>query len=313
MSKPKKATIELRSYELNPSFPVKLLTGEHWLISDTPAKTLHFHNCLEIGLCHSAEGTIAFGDASMPFHSGDVSIISCDIPHTTYSAKGTTSLWSYLFVDLSLLLSPYHALSNPSEQKIYNKLEHDFRILLSYNEYPFICQIMKEIIYECSTKKLFYEDSVRGLFATLSIKLLREYEKQPDSHLFPAKDSFSLKPALDFIRHHYMENFDIAALAGKCELSESHFRKIFSEITGQSPLEYLNHFRIEKACSLLRINERSILNISEAVGFASLSSFNRHFSALMKCTPSAYRQQHAAIQNNTSILKYSGWLLPEKL
>lgn len=312
MRKEKRNAIELRNYELNPYFPVKLLTGKHWIISDTPAENLHFHNCLEIGMCHSDHGTIRFHDASFQFCAGDVSIISCDIPHTTYSAVGTASLWSYLFVDLSMLLHPYSALSSIAELNILNKLEHNFHAIFSHRAHAFIHEIVQEIIGEISSEKDYYEDSVRSLFAALSIKLLREYDNRPDD-LMKAGHSFSIKPALDYIRSYYMQNFDIPELAKRCRLSESHFRKVFTETIGQSPLEYINRIRIEKACTLLRISELSVLGISEAVGFGSLSSFNRHFLGVMGMSPSCYRQENSTLKNYSSIIKYNGWLLPEKL
>ena len=53
MSKPKNIVTEYRNYYLPVDFPLLLLTGEHWKISDIPSSRLHFHNCLEIGICHS--------------------------------------------------------------------------------------------------------------------------------------------------------------------------------------------------------------------------------------------------------------------
>ena len=60
MSKPKNTVMEYRNYYLPGDFPVLVLTGGHWKISDIPSSRLHFHNCLEIGLCHSHSGTMKF-------------------------------------------------------------------------------------------------------------------------------------------------------------------------------------------------------------------------------------------------------------
>lgn len=313
MSKQKKQVIELRNYELNPYFPVKLLTGKHWVISDVPARNLHFHNCLEIGLCHADHGILEFHDTTAAFRAGDISVISCDIPHTTYSASHLSSLWSYIFVDLSMLLHPYSALSSTTELNISKKLEYNFRTLMHRDTHPFLYELVEEIIRELSSKRDFYEDSVRSLFATLAVKLLREYDTLPHTALQMDHNSFSIKPALDFMRNYYMQKSDILSLAKLCCLSESHFRKVFTEITGQAPLEYLIHIRLEKACTLLRISELSILAVSEAVGFGSLSSFNRHFLEVMGIAPSAYRQKNSSLKNHHSVLKYNGWLIPEKL
>lgn len=95
-----KQVIEYRNYYLPSSFPVLLLTGESWKISDIPSENLHFHNCLEIGFCHSDSGTLEFCNGmAIPFSEGDVTCIPRNIPHTTYSSPSTRSRWSYLFFD----------------------------------------------------------------------------------------------------------------------------------------------------------------------------------------------------------------------
>ena len=51
---------------------------------------LHFHNCLEVGICHTDSGTLEFCSAmTIPFSAGDVTCIPRNIPHTTYSARYT--------------------------------------------------------------------------------------------------------------------------------------------------------------------------------------------------------------------------------
>ena len=100
MSKPKKVITEYRHYDLSPDFPLLVLHGERWHISDVKADRLHFHNCLEIGVCHTHEGRLDFGDHSVTYKAGDFTLIARNYPHTTYSTHGGKSLWSYIFVDL---------------------------------------------------------------------------------------------------------------------------------------------------------------------------------------------------------------------
>ena len=126
MARPKKSIIEYRNYELTPFFPILLLTGEQWRISDIPSKRLHFHNCLEIGLCESDSGTMEFMDQNYPFKAGDVTVIASDIAHTTYSKKGTTSKWSYLFVDIEELFHYFFQLGAFDNGESLQKVLHGF-------------------------------------------------------------------------------------------------------------------------------------------------------------------------------------------
>ena len=79
----------------------------------------------------------------------------------------------------------------------------------------------------------------------------------------------------------------------------------------QQRIRYLNHTRITKACTLLRMTDESILTVGEQVGFRSMSSFNRHFAEAMGCSPSEWRRTVGA-GRSTSILKYNGWLTPPR-
>lgn len=70
MSRPPRTVIEYRNYELPADFPIQMLSGENWRISDVPSGVLHFHNCLEIGLCESDGGFLGFRGESGPSGRG---------------------------------------------------------------------------------------------------------------------------------------------------------------------------------------------------------------------------------------------------
>lgn len=299
-----KTVIEYRNYDLPAHFPIMVLTGERWHISDIPSGVLHFHNCMEVGLCESDSGTLELGEQPCAFHAGDVTVISGDLPHTTYSAPGTASKWSYLFADPEELLRPFFPLDALPRAELFRSLLHDYCNILSRQAHPGIHTLVCSIIAELRDKPLNYEISVRGLFLALMTELMRVRSALGAT---PAANSMPIAPALDYINEHYMDNFSMEELAGTCHMSESHFRRVFSAIMGIGPLEHLNRTRILKACALLRMTEDSVLHISDQVGFRSLSSFNRHFALAMGEAPTEWRRRMNA-NKNISILKYSGWL-----
>lgn len=300
-----RTVIEYRSYDLPAHFPILLLTGERWYISDIPTGVLHFHNCMELGLCENGSGALEFEDSPCSFTAGDVTAISGDLPHTTYSTKGTASKWSYVFLDPAELLRPFVPLDALPHGDWYRDLLHDYGSVFSKADHPAIYLLMQGIINGLRDKPLNYEISVRALVLALLTQLMRLRSEQGPT----VSSSMPIAPALEYINSHYMDNFSIEDLADVCHMSASHFRKLFSAIMGISPLEHLNRTRILRACSLLRMTEDSVLHISDQVGFRSLSSFNRHFSAMMGEAPTEWRRK-ANANKSVSILKYSGWLQP---
>lgn len=123
--------IEYRSYELPSHFPMRIIAGEDWRISDVPCGVLHFHNCLEIGLCESDGGKIDFAGHVEDFHAGDVTVIAGDVPHTTWSDAGTASKWAYLFCDPEELLRPFFALDTLPNARLLDGLLHGWCRVLS--------------------------------------------------------------------------------------------------------------------------------------------------------------------------------------
>ncbi len=305
MARPARAVLEYRHYPLPPRFPIQLLRGEHWRISAVPCGVLQCHHALEIGLCESDGGTLGCQGEERRFCAGDVTVIAGDVPHTTWSDPGAASKWSYLHLDLQALLRPFcpAALPDPS---VFQDIVQGHYFILPGAQYPAVWQTVAAAMDEMERRLPYCQLKVRTLLLSLGIELLRisaEPGRAARAGVIP------VSPALEYIEAHYMEDFPIEKLAALCGLSQSHFRKLFRELLGVGPLEYLNRTRIRKACSLMRMSEASILSISGQVGFASLSSFNRHFLAQLGVAPSRWRQSEGN-DPRTAVLKYGGWLAP---
>ena len=314
MSRPKHTAIEYRNYALPAYFPIILLTGDVWRISDVPSKTHHFHNCLEIGLCESDSGMMEFTNSAHPFKEGDVTFIASDISHTTYSPPGTASKWSYIFVNVEELFFPYFPMDVISNGDMYQKLLRNYCAVLSKDAYPEIHMLVTAIIEDLKRKELNFQFSVRGLMLSLMMKLMNIYataDLSADNNIQMHENSLAIAPAIYHIRKNYMSDFPLEELADMCSMSPSHFRRTFSSIMGFGALEYVNRIRITHAATMLRTTEIPILDISEEIGYHSVSSFNRHFMEIIGMPPLKYRKQMSCIRDN-SILKCTGWMTPPK-
>ena len=90
-----KPNIEYRNFYLPPDFPALLTTGS---ICGLSGDGLHFHNCLEIGICHSGSDLLTFyGGQNITFAEGDITCIPRNIPHATQPGSPDESYWSWLF------------------------------------------------------------------------------------------------------------------------------------------------------------------------------------------------------------------------
>ena len=310
MRKSQKRVIEYRVYDLPDTFPVLILSGEQWQISDVRSNRLHFHNCLEVGICHTDSGVIEFESKPLPFRAGDVTVVSRNILHTTYSSPGESSRWTYIFMQPELLIPPYLRQSL-QEADLLAEIEQNICDIFPNTKYPQIYFYADKIANNLETKPINYQTDVRALCVSFMIELMRIHSNQPFcERVKAAENALVLAPVLDFLQANYNQQFSIEELAEFCNMSLTHFRRTFGEIMGCAPLKFLHRTRITQARNLLRGTDLSILDISERVGYVSLSSFNRHFLQETGFSPSGWRQNIAAMPKH-NVTTYNGWMKPE--
>jgi len=95
--------------------------------------------------------------------------------------------------------------------------------------------------------------------------------------------------ARKFIEEHSGEELSLEKVAKAVSISVNHFSEKFKQVTGINFVQYVAHARFEKACHVLRNQSRPISEIAFAVGFQSLSQFNRVFRKLAGKSPSQFR------------------------
>lgn len=118
-------------------------------------------------------------------------------------------------------------------------------------------------------------------------------------HLYTSEDEkdFStnhrmeqVKSVLEFIENHYGENLTLEQLSTVAGMNPKYFCRIFRSITHQSPMDYVNFFRIEQAAYLLDSTELPITAVGSDCGFVESSYFTKVFKKYKRLTPRQYRQ-----------------------
>ena len=94
-----------------------------------------------------------------------------------------------------------------------------------------------------------------------------------------------------FVEDNFKTDCNLSIAALKLGISYSYLSRYFKKITGMSYNNYLNSYRISKACYLLHNTNLSVLECAYEVGYDSLRSFNRNFKLLTNTTPKNYKNQ----------------------
>jgi len=92
------------------------------------------------------------------------------------------------------------------------------------------------------------------------------------------------------MQSHYQRQIYLYELAGLANLSEFHFCRMFKESMAQTPQDYLNQVRIERAKILIDSSETNLADIALQCGFANQNHLDRCFKRQVGITPGAYRR-----------------------
>ena len=121
-----------------------------------------------------------------------------------------------------------------------------------------------------------------------------------DNHLYSAvtgnsaisdgKNIAKLKKVLTYLRENYDRQMSLADIAESADMSPKYFCHFFKEMTGKTPIEYLNGYRIERASQRLLNTDKSVTEISFLCGFNDLSYFIKTFKAQKGVSPTAFRK-----------------------
>ena len=117
---------------------------------------------------------------------------------------------------------------------------------------------------------------------------------------FPKKDTQIDSSALgyldaliDYIHLNYAKPNVITGMAHDRNLSRSYIYKLFRQYLDVSPSEYLDGFRIGRACSYLKETNAAISDIAHSVGYSETASFFRAFKRKTGMTPHEYRVKNS--------------------
>ncbi|MET0151684.1 MAG: AraC family transcriptional regulator [Candidatus Binatia bacterium] len=105
-----------------------------------------------------------------------------------------------------------------------------------------------------------------------------------------ARDRRRAVEAALWIDEHSHEELDLESIAQETRLSPFHFLRMFANVLGVTPHQYLVRSRLRHAAGMLADEGRSITDVALDVGFGDLSNFVRTFHRAAGVSPRAFRR-----------------------
>ncbi len=116
---------------------------------------------------------------------------------------------------------------------------------------------------------------------------------QADTPGTPAASESIIDAAVSYMQNNLHRSFNISELCKKLNISRTYFSTLFETTLKQSPYQYLQNLRIQRASELLLMDKNlHICEIAEMVGFQSSAQFCKTFRRFTGVKPSEFRSKY---------------------
>lgn len=141
--------------------------------------------------------------------------------------------------------------------------------------------------------------TVLGALYTLFAEL---YEQNAVSILSGAVEErfaseHKLKKVIELIENNYKEPITLAELAETAEMNPKYFCAFFKKYTHRSPIEYINLYRIDSACRIMKTSDCTVTEAAFSCGYNDLSYFVKIFKKYKGMTPKQYKLKYEKFIN----------------
>lgn len=96
----------------------------------------------------------------------------------------------------------------------------------------------------------------------------------------------------DYVDHHFMNRITEAELCTLLNITPQHLGRVTRTCVGMTPIEYVNHIRIDKARSYLGFTNLNACEVAKYCGFENNNYFWRTFKKQTGLTPGEYRKRY---------------------
>jgi AraC-like DNA-binding protein len=131
-------------------------------------------------------------------------------------------------------------------------------------------------------------DELGHAFASRFVEVVSGRTQKPMQAM--ARDRRRAVETALWIDAHSHRPIELEDAAGEAGLSPFHFLRLFSNVLGVTPHQYLVRSRLRHAARLLADDERPITDVAFDVGFGDLSNFVRTFHRAAGVSPGRFRQ-----------------------
>lgn len=258
-------------------------------VHDSRLAHYHSHKCIEIAFVLAGTGQYFVDGVTYDVKQGDLLICNPGVMHQSIVTDPNDPTLEFVcgFTDIHLHDMPDNTIALPDNSPI---------LVLSSENKREISRCCYEIIEE-------YNSSQPGRYYMIQAQMMRmlviifrslcgnKTNGFEGVNFESYSKGYVVKNILNYLNENYSQHISLDQIAKNMYLSPVYISKIFKEKTGDSPINYLIHVRLEKAKEMLEDGKGSIRSIATMVGYEDVYHFSKLFKKHFGVSPMYYRKK----------------------
>jgi len=216
-------------------------------------------------------------------------ILNNDSLITTEAKKGTKGLSLFLSSKLINEISHFYSRSNSSIK---------FLEVIQRNSNQKVNNLLNEIVYLYENNQIGLKQQIDDFFVAISELIVQEQLSIDNNFMNLKVVKHNTKRELyksiietkEYLNDNFKEKISLDLISRDIGISKYYLHRLFREINGNTPLEYLKNIRLEKAKNKLQYSKDSIFEIAFKCGFDNIAYFSNVFKKHIGLSPTQYRK-----------------------
>jgi AraC-like DNA-binding protein len=254
----------------------------------------HFHPEYEIVCVLNGSGSRHVGNNFSRYEEGDLVFLGPNLPHAGFGLNAH-GLHEEIVIQIREDVIDQSILSRPEMKNIRGLLEKGkYGICFTGSTKQKITKRLKRMLRLSPFDKYMELVSILNLMANSQDYELLNQDLKISSAV--TKNNIRLQNIFEYVEQHYSEEISIRNVAAIANLSVPSFCNYFRKIMNTTFTDFVNQYRIQRACMLLQ-QERTIYETCYECGFNNVGYFNKVFKLITKKTPSEFRKQKQLVMS----------------
>lgn len=247
----------------------------------------HYHPEFELVLVFEGKGRRHVGNHLSYYDDGDLVLIGSNLPHAGfgYDALGEHEEIVIQFKDDFLGDKFFEKPEMAHIKKLFERSQQGIQF---YGEtQKKIAKDLKKLIIVSHFERLIGLLNIfQDLAHSTEYNLLNSLDTRYD---FNQKDQLRLKRVYEYVEKTYQNPVNIREVADIANLTVPSFCNYFKKVVNQTYTDFVNEYRINKACQLL-MTEKSIADVCFECGFTNNSYFSKVFKEIKGKSPLEFKK-----------------------